>query len=86
MQQAMSLFYEELTGKATIERHVILEYIATSHYVMGDLKKALSYTIELIAAQPDHPRANGNKIYFESISGMGLMSSLILALNALSTD
>merc|ERR1712029_964050 len=44
----------------------IIEYIAFSYYTQGNLAKALQYTNELIAVEPDHPRAEGNKFYYET--------------------
>lgn len=49
----------------SIDRADILEYIGFAHYTLGNLKKALQYTNELLAVQPNHPRAKGNKIYYE---------------------
>ena len=45
----------------TVSRGDIIEYIAFSYYTQGNLAKALQYTNELIAVEPDHPRAEGNK-------------------------
>ena len=53
-------------GKETIKRSDLLEYIAFSYYTNGNLKKALVYTNELIAVDPEHPRAHGNKLYYET--------------------
>ena len=50
----------------TVKRSEIVEYIAFAYYTNGDLKKALQYTNELLSLQPDHPRAHGNKLYYES--------------------
>ena len=57
---------EEVLGKETIKRSDLLEYIAFSHYTNGNLKKALQYTNELISVDPGHPRAHGNKLYYET--------------------
>ena len=62
MEQAVNRFYEEVTGRETIELHSIHEYMAHSQYMLGDFKKSLHYTNVLINAQPHHPLANENKI------------------------
>jgi prolyl 4-hydroxylase len=49
----------------TVARADILEYIGFSYYTKGDIKQALKYTNELLAVQPDHARAVGNKVYYE---------------------
>ena len=66
MKQAMKRLDEEVLGKETIKRSDLLEYIAFSHYTNGNLKKALQYTNELISVDPGHPRAHGNKLYYET--------------------
>ena len=78
MEQAVNRFYEEVTGRETIELHSIHEYMAHSQYMLGDFKKSLHYTNVLINAQPHHPLANENKIQLtlkqnqSSVSGEGL--------------
>ena len=64
MKEANKRLKEE--PEATVPRGDVLEYIAFSHYTLGNLQKALQYTNELIAAVPDHPRAEGNKLYYET--------------------
>lgn len=56
-------------GDVSVETADILEYIAFSWYSQGNLKKALQYTNELLAINPEHPRAVGNKIYYEDQLG-----------------
>lgn len=65
MKEALKRLDEEEDLK-TASRSDIIEYIAFSFYTLGDLKKALTFTNELIAIQPDHPRAPGNKFYYET--------------------
>jgi len=43
----------------------IYEYLGFTHYTQGNLRKALKYTNELLKLVPDHPRAIGNKVYYE---------------------
>lgn len=64
MKEALKRLDEE--DFKTASRADIIEYIAFSYYTLDNLKKALQYTNELIAIQPDHPRAPGNKFYYET--------------------
>ncbi|CAH2076657.1 unnamed protein product, partial [Iphiclides podalirius] len=43
----------------------ILEYISFSHYLLGDVEKALEWTKKLLALDPEHPRARGNVPHFQ---------------------
>jgi len=45
-------------------RHYRIHCLFLLH--QGNLAKALQYTNELIAVEPDHPRAEGNKFYYET--------------------
>ena len=48
----------------------ILEYLAFTYYSQGKLRRALRYTNELLKLDPEHPRATGNKVYYEdSLNG-----------------
>lgn len=49
----------------TIDRSDILEYLAFSTYKQGNLPLALDLTNKLLEIFPTHPRAKGNKIYYE---------------------
>jgi prolyl 4-hydroxylase len=42
-----------------------LEYLAFTYYSQGNLRRALKYTDELLKLDPEHPRAVGNKVYYE---------------------
>ena len=65
MKEAQKRLDEESKGQETVDRSDILEYIGFSYYSIGDMKKALHYTNELLALQPNHSRAYGNKLYYE---------------------
>lgn len=61
----MKRWHEEGSRK-TVDRADILEYMAFSAYVQGNLRKALKLTEDLLKLQPEHPRAPGNMLYYES--------------------
>lgn len=50
---------------ATIDRSDILEYLAFSTYKQGNIPLALDLTNKLLEILPQHPRALGNKVYYE---------------------
>ncbi|EEZ97484.1 Prolyl 4-hydroxylase subunit alpha-2-like Protein [Tribolium castaneum] len=49
----------------TVDRSDILEYLAFSTYKQGNIPLALDLTNKLLEILPSHPRALGNKIYYE---------------------
>lgn len=53
-------------GADTSKAHV-LDYLAFSHYKLGDVPQALKLTNELLSLDPTHERANNNKRYFEKM-------------------
>lgn len=63
MQEALDRVDEEVTK--TADRVEILEYLAFSTFQQGNTRHALKLTNDLLAAVPDHPRAPGNKRYYE---------------------
>ncbi len=63
MREALRKIDED--GDKSVDRGDVLEYFAFSWYSQGNVKKALQYTNELLAVQPNHPRAVGNKMYYE---------------------
>lgn len=65
MQEALDRYEEEYAK--TIDKADILEYLAFSNFQQGNLRLALKLTDELLRLRPDHPRAQGNKQYYESI-------------------
>ncbi|XP_065583051.1 prolyl 4-hydroxylase subunit alpha-1-like isoform X2 [Artemia franciscana] len=63
MTEAMSILKEEVY-KTTSESE-ILEYLAFSIYMQGNIHQALHYTNELLRLVPYHQRALGNKKFYE---------------------
>ena len=63
MDQAMKLQHEE--QEKTIEQSDILEYLAFSAYMSGNIRRALKLTNEMLELDPEHPRGWGNKRYYE---------------------
>merc|ERR1711892_90233 len=63
MEQAMKLYHEEV--EKTISKADILEYLAFSAYMSGNIRRALKLTNEMLDLHPDHPRGWGNKQYYE---------------------
>jgi len=63
MEQAMKLYNEEV--EKSISKADILEYLAFSAYMSGNIRRALKLTNEMLDLHPDHPRGWGNKQYYE---------------------
>ncbi|KAH9361565.1 hypothetical protein HPB48_001442 [Haemaphysalis longicornis] len=63
MQEALDRVDDEV--EKTADRSDILEYLAFSTYQQGNIHHALKLTNDLLASVPDHPRAPGNKRYYE---------------------
>lgn len=55
----------ELESNKTVDRADILEYLAFSTYMQGNVRQALKLTNELLVDRPNHQRAYGNKVYYE---------------------
>lgn len=53
------------TDRNDVDVPTILDYLAYSTYSLGDLEKAMEYTMELLEIDPDHQRAKNNKDFFE---------------------
>lgn len=49
----------------TVPKEDILEYLAFSAYMTGNIRRALKLTREMLALNPDHPRGHGNLQYYE---------------------
>ncbi|XP_049773206.1 prolyl 4-hydroxylase subunit alpha-1 isoform X3 [Schistocerca cancellata] len=62
MQEALERLEEEYNKTAV--RSDILEYLAFSTYMQGNVQRALSLTNELLEIVPGHQRALGNKAYY----------------------
>ncbi|XP_043272912.1 prolyl 4-hydroxylase subunit alpha-1 isoform X2 [Venturia canescens] len=64
MQEAMDLLQEE-QNRTTTTKPDILEYLAFSTYMQGNVGRALSMTNELLELVPTHQRALGNRAYYQ---------------------
>ncbi|XP_045113671.1 prolyl 4-hydroxylase subunit alpha-1-like isoform X2 [Portunus trituberculatus] len=60
-----SLTRLESENNKTLEHADILEYLAFSTYMQGNVRQALKLTNELLLERPNHQRALGNKVYYE---------------------
>jgi len=65
MEQALRLYYEEVDK--TISRSDILEYLAFSAYMSGNIRRALKLTEEMLQLEPEHPRGWGNLKYYQQM-------------------
>lgn len=63
MTEALSR--QEAENNKTVEHADILEYLAFSTYMQGNIRQALKLTDELLLERPNHQRAQGNKVYYE---------------------
>lgn len=64
MQEAMDRLQEE-QNRTTTSKPDILEYLAFSTYMQGNVARALSMTNELLELVPTHQRALGNRAYYQ---------------------
>ncbi|XP_015589995.1 prolyl 4-hydroxylase subunit alpha-2 isoform X2 [Cephus cinctus] len=64
MQEAMDRLQEE-QNRTTTTKPDILEYLAFSTYMQGNVARALSMTNELLELVPTHQRALGNRAYYQ---------------------
>ncbi|KAL6102040.1 p4ha1 [Pungitius sinensis] len=51
--------------ESPLDRVILLDYLSYSIYQQGDIERALEFTKQLLALDPEHQRANGNLKYFE---------------------
>ncbi|XP_068576057.1 prolyl 4-hydroxylase subunit alpha-1b isoform X3 [Cebidichthys violaceus] len=51
--------------ESTIDKVTLLDYLSYAIYQQGEIERALDYTKQLLALDPEHQRANGNLKYFE---------------------
>ncbi|XP_074103649.1 prolyl 4-hydroxylase subunit alpha-1 [Cotesia typhae] len=64
MQEAMNRLQDE-QNRTTSNKPDILEYLAFSTYMQGNVARALSMTNELLELVPSHQRALGNRAYYQ---------------------
>uniref|UniRef100_A0A146M0J2 procollagen-proline 4-dioxygenase n=1 Tax=Lygus hesperus TaxID=30085 RepID=A0A146M0J2_LYGHE len=70
MTEALARQEQELrqnSNKTETPKWEILEYLAYSTYMEGNVKTALEMTNELLQLYPEHERALGNKAYYISV-------------------
>ncbi|KAK3598748.1 hypothetical protein CHS0354_028800 [Potamilus streckersoni] len=65
MQEALDRNFIETNQ--TVSRSLILDYLTYSTYKQGNIRHALVLTKELLLLEPDHSRAQSNKLYYEKI-------------------
>jgi len=65
MEQALLQYDREPSDMKTIQKADILEYLAFSAYMTGNVRRALKLTNEMLAYSPDHQRAQGNQAYYQ---------------------
>ncbi|KAG0701730.1 Prolyl 4-hydroxylase subunit alpha-1 [Chionoecetes opilio] len=63
MTEALSR--QEAENNKTVHHADILEYLAFSTYMQGNIRQALQLTDDLLHERPNHQRAMGNKVYYE---------------------
>ncbi|XP_011306837.1 prolyl 4-hydroxylase subunit alpha-1 [Fopius arisanus] len=64
MQEAMNRLQDE-QNRTTTSKPDVLEYLAYSTYMQGNVARALSMTNELLELVPSHQRALGNRAYYQ---------------------
>nr|CAD7616358.1 unnamed protein product [Timema genevievae] len=62
MTEALGRYQDE--SNKTTTKSDILEYLAFSTYMQGNVHRALKLTDELLEILPNHERAVGNKVYY----------------------
>ncbi|KAK3875919.1 hypothetical protein Pcinc_019237 [Petrolisthes cinctipes] len=62
MNEALNRY--EMEANKTVTYADILEYLAFSTYMQGNVRQALKLTDELLVERPDHQRALGNRAYY----------------------
>lgn len=58
--------HEQEKNRTNIERWEILEYLAYSTYMQGNVRSALQMTDELLTIVPTHQRALGNRAFYQA--------------------
>jgi len=65
MAQALHILDNEEVNAPTVDRTDVLEYMAFSAYLRGNMRRALELTNQLLTIMPNHPKAAGNVKYYE---------------------
>uniref|UniRef100_T1IP32 procollagen-proline 4-dioxygenase n=1 Tax=Strigamia maritima TaxID=126957 RepID=T1IP32_STRMM len=63
MQESLERFENE--SAKTVDETDILEYLAYSTFMQGNVRHALKLTNDLLQIAPYHPRAAGNRVFYE---------------------
>jgi len=63
MDEALRQFEQET--EKTVSKADILEYLAFSAYMTGNIRRALKLTSEMLKLEPEHPRGAGNLEYYQ---------------------
>ncbi|XP_075211186.1 prolyl 4-hydroxylase subunit alpha-1 isoform X3 [Lycorma delicatula] len=58
--------HDKEKNATSVERWEILEYLAYSTYMQGNVRRALQMTDELLTIVPSHQRALGNKVFYQA--------------------
>jgi len=64
MKQALKTLKNE-GQRPTVKEVDVLEYMAFSAYIRNDMRSALKLTKDVLALDPEHPRARGNLNYYQ---------------------
>lgn len=62
-----SLRLSEQNPSEGLDKPTILDYLAYSYYMQGNVRRALNITKEWLALDPDHTRAQGNRQFYEQL-------------------
>ncbi|CAG0921442.1 unnamed protein product, partial [Notodromas monacha] len=65
MNEAEARLLKEKDSPTVLEEDIV-EYLAFSAYMLDDVEGALKLTNRLLELVPSHPRATGNKVYYEA--------------------
>lgn len=65
MQESLDRYEEEVNKTAV--KSDILEYLAFSSFMQGNVRHAIKLTHDLLEIVPNHPRAKGNINYYEDV-------------------
>jgi len=65
MQESKDIWEHE--AEKTVDKATILDYLSFSLSMQGNTRAALNLTLEWLAIDPTHQRAQNNKVYYEQI-------------------
>lgn len=73
--------HDRESNRTDTARWEILEYLAYSTYMQGDVQSALDMTDQLLELVPDHKRALGNRAYYINALEKGIPQAQIAQIN-----